>query len=281
MNKSFLTFILAVIALAFMSIATSCGQKKARYGGGDQPKGEVNGEEPTYDISEFENYSEVFTGIKENIDSMNDKPWDKAYYENLMANQITSKILEDETELSAAKAYSKAVYRNVMVRDANGILDGECSQPNAHGKLSAIVNEYSKFGELPTELAKKKSLHDQAVQFSASGIANQAVTSMDQDYDAQPENAKMQKANEWLGNSSLKCKIAREKITRFTNKSYYDGRRRAYCQAIVRLFKQMPNPTKADLNNAKGKMRFYPGNSEPLKHEMEKYYEEQKEKNAK
>lgn len=208
--------------------------------------------------------SASFKLVKKHIDAMGEQPWNKNTYVNIKNNQIPK--LKLETEKTSASTHLKSTYGKVMVRDAKKVLEDGCAVNNAHGYLNSIFKELSGFTSTPgySGVSKLKNEHDKVLAFASSGIGNQTVTSYSQSYDTSYESEKMSKAKSYLGQSSVKCKITRQKLQNLTRPEAYNGRRANYCKAIVAKYLQCTNPAKREYNEALGKLNVYRGSRSVL-----------------
>lgn len=227
---------------------------------------EKSGKKPT---------SASFKLVKQHIDAMGEQPWNKNTYVNIKNNQIPK--LKRETEKTSASTHLKSTYGKVMVRDAKKVLENGCSVDNAHGYLNSIFKELAGFTSTPGygDVTKLKSEHDKVLAFASSGIGNQTVTSYSQSYDTSYESEKMSKAKNYLGQSSVKCKVTRQKLQNLTRPEAYNGRRTNYCKAIVAKYLQCTNPAKREYNEALGKLNVYRGSKSVLnqwQNEMREHY---------
>lgn len=209
--------------------------------------------------------------ISQNIDAMASRHWDKNTYYNILNNQIPQ--LRNNTDKEATTAKIKATYMKIMVADAKATLTGGCTtsamSSNAetklytHKELEELFAELNKFPNAPgyVEVKELKKIHDEASRFANSGIANQKVNSYRDDYDTSYEDRHISQANSYLNNAKVYCNQTKEKLKRLTNRSAYESRRKAYCQAIVDQYLQTQNKELREYNAARGKLNVYSGDS--------------------
>lgn len=205
--------------------------------------------------------SKSYKLVVENIDSMGMKPWDKSVYLNIKDNQINK--LKHETERVSASEHLQATYGKLLVKEAKSTLEDGCEKTNAHTHLSKLFTELKGFTKTPgySGVTTMKKAHDEAANFANSGVGSQRVSSYRDSYDTSYESTHISKARQYLSDSSVKCKITREKLESLTRSSAYEGRRRRYCEAIVNAYLQCTDPARSELNAALGHLHVYNGSS--------------------
>lgn len=228
-----------ILACICLLLLTSCNGKIEKDSGETKPK------------------SESFKIVVENIDSMEDKPWDKTVYLQIKNTQIP--MLGRETEKTSASLHLSTIYGKILVRDIKSLLEGGCDQTGAHSLLEEIFKELQDFKDAQgyDEVYKQKITHDKASSFANGSLGSQTVSSYKDNYDTSFETNHIRDAKSYLNDSQLKCKLLREKLTRLTYSSGYYSRRKNYCESIVSLYCRCTNPSKSELNIATGRLNIF------------------------
>lgn len=213
--------------------------------------------------------------IDKNIDALSTKPWSKSDYENILNKQIPN--LKKASEKTAATSSLKKTYTDVMVKEANKLLNDGCSAPNAHTTLGAIMAELKNFSNVLNydNLVARESLHNNAVKAAGQTLGYQSVSSYDATYDKASEQKMMADAKNWLAKSDLKCKATRDKLEKKSQASYYQGRRQNFCEAIVSYYLRSENPAPGERNRANRSIdSASPANAGQYKTRIEQHYKE-------
>lgn len=221
MNKTYYKNILRGIAtgLCFVVIATSCKTAPSDINEGNG--GDVN-------LTKEQ--------IEENIVKMGEAYWNKATYTDTKENQIAMSITLLTSEQTALHALLDRTYANVLVRDANKIMDGTCS--NKHNDLNAIMQELTNFEHNDKERTlQRKAQHDKQLSFSVSTYYK--ARSWDEKYDASYDSEKLREAAA-IRSTNPTCKKIKDKVDENAVRRLLDNRKEKYYSDIVSLYCQEP-----------------------------------------
>lgn len=226
-----------------------------------------NEEETTYK-------SQSYKLVEKNINDMANSSWSKSYYLEIRDKQIP--MLKKNSERMSASTLLETEYSQLLVREANKVLDNGCAVETPHSLLSNLMKELSSYPKVPglSDLKSKKKIHDEAESFANSGIGYQSVTNYRTPYDKNYESKKMSTASSYLSNQKLKCGIIKKKLKTLTQASAYNNRRKAYCESITNLYLQTSNPAVSELNAAKSCLNIYNGDKSDWKSRMDEHYKE-------
>ena len=228
----------------------------------------------TSDEEESVYKSHSYKLVEKHINEMAINPWDKSTFLEIRDKQIP--MLKKNSERISATTLLETEYSKLMVRDADGILQGGCAVEKSHTLLKSLLDELKAYPKVPglDEIKTLKKLHDAADAFTQTAVGRQGVSSYRTSYDKSHETAKITEAKKYLGDSKLKCSIIRKKLENLSQSSAYVSRRNAYCQSIVTLYLQCTDPAKSALNAAKANLGVYYGNTSSWKNQMDEHYEE-------
>ena len=250
------TLIITLLSILFVS-CNSCNSSDTK---NDE-------EETTYK-------SQSYKLVEKNINDMANSSWSKSYYLEIRDKQIP--MLKKNSERMSASTLLETEYSQLLVREANKVLDNGCAVENPHTLLSNLMKELSPYPKVPglLELKAIKKVHDDAESFANSGIGYQSVMNYRTPYDKNYESKKMSTASSYLGNQKLKCCLIKKKLTTLTQVSAYNNRRKAYCESITKLYLQTSNSAVSELNAAKACLNIYNGDKSDWKSRMDEHYKE-------
>lgn len=218
--------------------------------------------------------SQSYKLVEKNINDMANSSWSKSYYLEIRDKQIP--MLKKNSERMSASTLLETEYSQLLVREANKVLDNGCAVENPHSLLSNLMKELSSYPKVPglSELKATKKIHDDAESFANSGVGYQSVTTYRTPYDKNYESKKKSTASSYLGNQKLKCGIIKKKLTNLTQASAYNSRRKAYCESVTKLYLQTSNSAASELNAAKACLNIFNGDKSDWKSRMDEHYKE-------
>lgn len=174
--------------------------------------------------------------IDENIRKMGEAYWDKATYTDTRENQIAKSITLLTSEQTALYSLLDRTYANVLVRDANAIMDGVCS--NKHTDLNAMVKELENFEHDDKAMTiQRKKQHDKQLSFSVS--THYKARSWNEKYDASYDSEKLREAAE-IRSTNPTCRSIKDKVDENAVRRLLENRKENYYSSIVSLYCQEP-----------------------------------------
>lgn len=207
--------------------------------------------------------------IDENIRKMGEAYWNKATYTDTRENQIAKSITLLTSEQTALYSLLDRTYANVLVRDANAIMDGVCS--NKHNDLKAMMKELEKFEHDDKAMTiQRKKQHDEQLRFSVSTYYR--AKSWNEKYDASYDSEKLREAAA-IRSTNPTCQKIKDKVNETAVRRLLDNRKEEYYSSIVSLYCQEPEWNATNHRRIRSFIKDS-GNKSLLEAKLQKYREE-------
>lgn len=168
-------------------------------------------------------------------------------------------LLENRIEKDNAIKLLDNVYCEILVKDAQYILDSGCKRSGDHTLLKTLIKEINASNNTVTLNEENLSGIEYVLALNQTHkdvssflwVSNQKNVSYKTAYDTEYETNKINKVDSFIENKDVKCSRHHRELNRMKNDTtYFVNRRMSYCRDVVYDYLQCTIPSQNELDYA-------------------------------